>query len=125
MYYLCCSYEISAKAGHVLLLFLTIKKSCFKNSLFHTYIIVNNCLLDDNIEPNFQVLDSSVSLSPASLPPPASVLEHPLVLYPPTSCPPASIPPRKEVNSGCTNCEKMKAKIEEYEREMAVFRGKF
>ena len=86
---------------------------------------MNNCLLDDNIEPNFQVLDSSVSLPPTSLPPPASVLEQTLVSYPPTSCPSASVPPRKEVNSWCTNCEKMKAKIEEYEREMAVFRGKF
>ena len=86
---------------------------------------MNNCLLDNNIEPNLQVLDSSVSLPPASLPHPTSILEHPLVSYPPTSCPPASVPPRKEVNSGCTNCEKMKAKIEEYEREMAVFRGKF
>ena len=86
---------------------------------------MNNCLLDDNIEPNFQVLDSSVSLPPTSLPPPASVLEQTLVSYPPTSCPSASVPPRKEVNSWCTNCEKMKAKIEEYEREMAVLRGKF
>ena len=86
---------------------------------------MNDCLLDDNIEPNFQVRDSSVSLPPASLPPPASVLEHPLVSYSPTSCPPAVVPPRKKVDSGSTNCEKMKAKIEEYEREMAVFRGKF
>ena len=32
-----------AKAGHVLLIFLTIKKSsCFKNSLFHTYIIMSS-----------------------------------------------------------------------------------
>ena len=60
---------------------------------------MNNCLLDDNIEPNFQVLDSSVSLPPTSLPPPASVLEQTLVSYPPTSCPSASVPPRKEVNS--------------------------
>ena len=65
------------------------------------------------------------SLLPLASPTPASVLEHPLVSYPFASCPPALVPPRKEVNSECTNCEKMKAKIEEYEREMAVFRGNF
>ena len=54
---------------------------------------MNNCLLDDNTEPNFQVRDLSVSLPPASLPPPASVLEHPLVSYSPTSCPPELVPP--------------------------------
>ena len=41
MYYDFCIYETSAKAGHVFSLFLTFKKCfCFKNGLFHVYIIV-------------------------------------------------------------------------------------
>ena len=74
----------------------------------------------------FLIHSKFLSLPPPSLPPPASptpasVLEHPLVSYPLASCPPALVPPRKDVNSECTNYEKMKAKIEEYEQEMAVF----